>query len=646
MEIVAAALVLGAFGAALAGVSAARRRPLVLVAPLALAVLVCFEALLLDVLSLFHALAAPALLAAHSAVIAAALAIAWRRAAPGAGLPALARRARAALRALGWPLLLAVPAAILCAISALRYLPNNWDSMTYRLARVAHWLQHHSVEPYRTHVERQVLLQPGAEYVLAALQGMAGSDRLASLLQLGSWLLVILAVPALARLAGAPRRVAPWAAVVVAALPMGVLQASSTQNDLVASALTLAVVAATLPFLHRAPRWRLADAVLLGLAVAAAALVKATAAVAVAPFLLLALARVVLAVPRRPQAIATAVGVALAVAIVPVGPEIVRRARPDLSASLDEIAKGYTYRGLSELPDRLENLGRGIVRHVPSPRGLVAAVGVEGWCAPGQDLCEGMIFRPHEDNAGNPLHVALVLLAAGVAAARFRRLPARTAAFLGAVVAAWVLFHFAFRDNTWISRLETPTYVLAALGVAAWGSRPEARSSGPSAPRRRKGVAPEVRASRPRVPVIATAVAATLALVAGTNVAYRNEIRPPLPGDARVEQLGYYANLPNIGRAHDAVLRAAAQLRCDRIGLYIGADSFDYPLTWRAMQQGREVRHVFGADPWPCMVFSDQRLSGQPETFGWTRTSLPFVFLNGGATGAAQASPAPAAHGG
>jgi hypothetical protein len=419
---------------------------------------------------------------------------------------------------------------------------------------------------------------------------------------------------------------------------MGVLQASSTQNDLVAAVISLAVIVATIPFLHRSPRWRASDAALLGIAMGAAALVKATAVVAAAPFVVVALARAIVATPRRPRGLAVAVGVAAVVALVPVLPEGVRRARPDLAHSLEATARAYTYQGLAELPDRLLNLGRGIARHVPSPRGLVAAVGIEGWCRPGEELCSGLLLRAHEDNAGNPTHVALVLLAAVVAAVRWRRLPARSALFLGTVPAAWVLFHFAFRDNTWISRLETPTYMLTGLAVVAWASRPATGET----PAGGKGKRAHAASAGSPVPFALTAIVTTLALAYSTRVATGNEPRPPLAGEAATVP-GYYANQPVTGRVHAVVLSAARQLHCSRIGLSIGGDSYDYPLTWRAMHEGIEVRHVFGEDPWPCLVFSDQR--PKPEVVAanrWGATSVPFLFLNGApAQGGQTAARAP-----
>ena len=58
MVILAALVLVATFGAALGAVLAVRRRPILLAAPLALAALVVFEALLLDALSLFGAVAA------------------------------------------------------------------------------------------------------------------------------------------------------------------------------------------------------------------------------------------------------------------------------------------------------------------------------------------------------------------------------------------------------------------------------------------------------------------------------------------------------------------------------------------------------------------------------------------------------------
>jgi len=68
----------------------------------------------------------------------------------------------------------------------------------------------------------------------------------------------------------------------------------------------------------------------------------------------------------------------------------------------------------------------------------------------------------------------------------------------------------------------------------------------------------------------------------------------------------YYTNR-NMKPSHDYLLNLAEELRCPRIGLILDGDSFEYPLTWRAMQAGRKVRHIQPGDDsaWPCILYSD-----------------------------------------
>lgn len=44
--------------------------------------------------------------------------------------------------------------------------PNNWDSMTYHMSRVMHWIQNQSVAHYPTHILRQLHMTPWSEYAI------------------------------------------------------------------------------------------------------------------------------------------------------------------------------------------------------------------------------------------------------------------------------------------------------------------------------------------------------------------------------------------------------------------------------------------------------------------------------------------------
>src|SRR5262249_49079834 len=118
---------------------------------------------------------------------------------------------------------------------AVAAVPTTRDSMTYHLARVAHWAQNRSVAWYPAHVLRQLHPPPWAEFAVLHLFVLAGGDRLANLVPWISIVGSVIATSLVARPLGAPPRGQILAAFVCATIPMGVLQASTTQNDYAAS---------------------------------------------------------------------------------------------------------------------------------------------------------------------------------------------------------------------------------------------------------------------------------------------------------------------------------------------------------------------------------------------------------------------------
>ncbi|RYF70097.1 MAG: hypothetical protein EOO39_16350, partial [Cytophagaceae bacterium] len=64
----------------------------------------------------------------------------------------------------------------LTLLTALLYPPNNFDSLTYHMGRIGHWLQQQSVQPFATHIERQIYQPPLAEWVILHTMLLSGSD--------------------------------------------------------------------------------------------------------------------------------------------------------------------------------------------------------------------------------------------------------------------------------------------------------------------------------------------------------------------------------------------------------------------------------------------------------------------------------------
>lgn len=117
-------------------------------------------------------------------------------------------------------------------ITALISAPNNWDAMTYHLPRVMHWLQNQTVAHYPSNNLRQISLSPGAGYLVAHLQILAGSDRFANCIQwlafLGSTLTVSLIAESLVHSR------AKWLSMLICiSMPMAIMQASTPQTDLI-----------------------------------------------------------------------------------------------------------------------------------------------------------------------------------------------------------------------------------------------------------------------------------------------------------------------------------------------------------------------------------------------------------------------------
>lgn len=109
--------------------------------------------------------------------------------------------------------------------------PNNGDSLVYHMSRVMHWVQNKSVAHYAAINSSQLHYNPGAEFIIAHLQLLTGSDRLANMVQWGSLVGCTLGVSLIAKQLKAKTEGQILAALITATIPMGILQSVTTQND-------------------------------------------------------------------------------------------------------------------------------------------------------------------------------------------------------------------------------------------------------------------------------------------------------------------------------------------------------------------------------------------------------------------------------
>jgi hypothetical protein len=237
------------------------------------------------VLSPFGAVRRAALLVALAVVFAAAVVLGRRRLPP---LPFA--EARSLVRT---PVLLVLAVVVGLALAYVVALvvgtpPNTWDSLTYHLARAALWRQDGGVGDIASSYDQRLdYAPPNGEIALTFVLELTRHERMAGFVQLAAALATALGVFALARRLALTRVEAAFGALLLLTLPIVVLQASTTQNDLVAA--SLLVAAAT--FLLGSSR---AELVLAALATALAVGTKVPAA-----FGLPVLAAIALVAPPR-----------------------------------------------------------------------------------------------------------------------------------------------------------------------------------------------------------------------------------------------------------------------------------------------------------------------------------------------------------
>ncbi|MDJ1504455.1 hypothetical protein [Xanthocytophaga agilis] len=160
--------------------------------------------------------------------------------------------------------------------------PNTWDSMTYHMARVMHWIQNQSVDHYPSHIIRQHYQPPFAEYIILHLQLLSGTDQWANLVQWSFLIGILISVSLLGKELGTNRTTQIVSMFLAITLPLAILEGNSTQNDLVSSFWVLTCVYFILQ-LRKLSSFVLA-AICTGLALSIAVFTKSTSYLWLFPF--------------------------------------------------------------------------------------------------------------------------------------------------------------------------------------------------------------------------------------------------------------------------------------------------------------------------------------------------------------------------
>lgn len=162
------------------------------------------------------------------------------------------------------------------------YPPNNYDSMTYHMARIPHWISNSSVMHYPTHIYRQIYQPPFAEFVILHINLLSKSDLFSNSVQLFFLVFSVITLIGIMEQLGIDRKYNLVAAIFIITIPEVILQSTSTQNDIVVSYFILsAVYYGNICIRDK----NIQSFVFLGLSVGLAVLTKGTAYIFLAPLL-------------------------------------------------------------------------------------------------------------------------------------------------------------------------------------------------------------------------------------------------------------------------------------------------------------------------------------------------------------------------
>jgi hypothetical protein len=510
--------------------------------------------------------------------------------------------------------------------------PNNYDSNYYHLPKVEHWVAQHDVRLYPTLMLPQIVLAPGAEYLLLHLRLLTGGDGLYNLVQWSAALGCALVASRIAAQLGAARLGQLLAAATVVGAPMVALESTSTQNDLVVGA--WAACTATLVVDELGRRTAMTAIPGIGAAAGLVAVTKPTGWLALAPVLLLwGLAQL-----RRRfdwatiwRTAAGTVGIILLMGVLagpylarvgaefgsPLGPPnqsdghaLQRHDPPAILVNALRI-------GASTLAVPLPSVNRAVADAVI---GFAHAIGVDP-----QDEAITMAtttypdprWWPDEDHSPYPVQSALVLLATfGSLLAPW--VPGRVRAYALAVFGVLLGYASVLKWQPWGNRLVSTALILGAP-LVGWGlSRLAARLPA-------QGASPARRVQRRRLIAAATAVVITAGLAHGYYAVLLGAPRPLVGAHSvllRDEWDQRFARTPAFRSPYEW---AAAEVRASgarRVGIVIRGDQWEYP--WWLMLPGRELvalESVAPHHPAPPSSSVDAVLCAAPRD--WCRNFVP-----------------------
>lgn len=368
--------------------------------------------------------------------------------------------------------------------------PNNWDSMTCHMTRVARWIQEASVGFLATTNHCHNFYAPLTEYALLHFQILADGDRFANAVQ---WFALVgsgITASLIAREQNQSASVQVLAALIAVTLPMALLQGSNTKDDL---AVAFWIIAFAVGFILHLREPTVGRVMFCGLALGFALLTKGTAYVVASLLAIVLFAYGIFGIVKttpRPQwrnrivklAGAGAAMVLLALLVngglyartwhtygyphhtagSDLGQDNLRINSPSLAETWTNIVQNSAVH-LALPSDRVNRVTLALTRRI-------AGISDEDPAGIDPTRIEAITFRIQEDFSGNLLHFLLLCTAcAGVFMFRRRLgIDNLTVALAIVIVLAAVVYSATVKWESSTARFQMPFFMLGAPVIAAF----------------------------------------------------------------------------------------------------------------------------------------------------------------------------------
>jgi hypothetical protein len=368
-------------------------------------------------------------------------------------------------------------------VIAAYYPPNTADSMAYHLPRIEYWIQNGSISHYPTMIKTQLFCHPFAEYILLHFRLLSGGDFLYNFLQFFCMICSTILVALIAKIFGADYKFQIIAALLALTIPMGLVQSTSTQNDLVAAFFLISFVYFCLDLLLRKNQNRFGTNVAFAaISISLGMLTKLTNATFSAPFCFWFL---YLFVQKFKFKIFRAALIAIPIFLSINSPFYVRNY--NLTGNIlgaDELVVEMGNQSMNlwfSASNLIKNIGLHVAIPIQRVNDFMSKIIYKIHNIFGVDPNEpattfhgikyNVMFFMDEGRAGNTILMFLILVSIAFfvfCALSKKRNDATVAIYMLCIVVSMFLFSGIFKSQIWHSRLQLPIFVLACPAVAVF----------------------------------------------------------------------------------------------------------------------------------------------------------------------------------